>query len=141
MVRWIGASRPVISALLVASGHSVCKFKTRQQQMNIELLCSLMKIFIQVKLLSSLTSCTHNTPKESRLRPDIYSPAKKPLFGKPHEQSSYSVCSTAVCALDADRQLYFARFCLGRMFVYSLDGDASFCHESEALTEVSGSGK
>jgi hypothetical protein len=69
----------------------------------------------------------------------IYSPAKKPLFGKPHEQSSYSVCT--VCALDADRQLYFARFCLGRMFVYSLDGDASFCHESEALTEVSGSGK
>lgn len=38
---------------------------------------------------------THtHSPKESRPR---YSPAKKPLFGKPHEQSSYSRLVLSLC--------------------------------------------
>jgi len=92
VVRWIGASRPVISALLVASGHSVCKFKTRQQQQMND--AAWWKYLFKVKLLSS-----------SQRRD---SPAKKLLFGKPHKQSLYSLCAQCIFIRRGVGGLYFA---------------------------------
>jgi hypothetical protein len=145
VVRWIGASRPVISALLVASGHSVCKFKTRQQQMNDAIWsCSalLMKIFIQVKLLSSLT-CTHNTPKESRLR-DIL--RLKSRFLVNHTSRVHILRAVCVHGRPSLMQTGSFIFCSASVWgvcvcVLSRRRCEFLQRHNISLTEVSGSGK
>lgn len=117
---WIAASRPVISALLVASGHSVCKFKTRQQQMN----DAVAQRAADENIYSSKAAFiahVHTHTRQRRAARDILRLKSRFLVNHTSRVHILGWCSLCVYMAAADRQLYFALlFGVNAMFIYLL---------------------